>query len=287
MKRMSILLALIGGAAFAREPDPAAVQCTDRRVDNPEHVIAACTDLIGSNGLDQKTRATAYFNRGNAYQRTGQSRLALADFDEAIRLDAKMSDAFRRRADVRTFANINAAGASADYDEAIRLNPRDVTAFGNRAMLKGLVTPGAMADLDQAIRIDPRQATYFYNRGYAHASRNDHARAIEDFSQAIRLVPSDELYIRTRGSSYEKIGDDARAITDFSTAIRLAPAVPISYYKRGLAYARRHEPARALTDLRAFVRLLPDDKEGRAQFCRVAAPVQPPPEDMGTICDRR
>ena len=51
-------------------------------------------------------------------------------------------------------------GAIADCDEAIRLDPKNSNAFVTRGNAKGMLKDytGAIADYDEAIRLDPKNA---------------------------------------------------------------------------------------------------------------------------------
>jgi Tfp pilus assembly protein PilF len=61
-----------------------------------------------------------YTNRGNTYRLTGDFRRALADLNEAIRLDPKYVVAYQHRASTHRALN-DPARADADSKEAARL----------------------------------------------------------------------------------------------------------------------------------------------------------------------
>ena len=95
-----------------------------------------------------------YYNRGNAYYEK-------RDYDRAI----------------------------ADFDQAIKLNPNHDLAFYNRGLAfrdKGEIDR-AVADFGQAIRLDPKNALAFNNRGLVLRNKGEVDRAIADFDQAIKL----------------------------------------------------------------------------------------------------
>ena len=57
-------------------------------------------------------------------------------------------------------------GAIADFDEAIKLDPNDATAYNNRGSAKEKLGDyaSASADFDQAIKLDPNNATAHIQR---------------------------------------------------------------------------------------------------------------------------
>ena len=62
---------------------------------------------------------------------------AIADFDEAIRLDPNDAGAYNNRGVVKKWLN-QLEEALIDFDEAIHLNPDDADAYSNRAEMKAM-----------------------------------------------------------------------------------------------------------------------------------------------------
>jgi tetratricopeptide (TPR) repeat protein len=61
------------------------------------HEVANCTTLIQSRRESQHNKAGAYNNRGNAYNEKGDTDRAIADFNDAIRLDPQNTNAYINR----------------------------------------------------------------------------------------------------------------------------------------------------------------------------------------------
>ena len=83
--------------------------------------------------------------------------------------------------------------AIADFNEAIRLDPKDAAAYRNRGFAwksKGDYDR-AIADYNEAIRLDPKFAIAYYNRGLAYEAKNNLAQALTDFRSFVRLAPND------------------------------------------------------------------------------------------------
>ena len=82
-------------------------------------------------------------------------------------------------------------GALADYDEAIRLNPSDIFAYNNRGNLRrdrGDVEV-ATADYTDALRIDPGYTAAYVNRGKVYELTGQWALARADYEEAVRRPP--------------------------------------------------------------------------------------------------
>ncbi len=129
----------------------------------------------------------------------GRPGRALADLDEAIRLDPKYADPYTNRGDVWSQGDFDRA--IADYDEALRLNSRSVLAFSHRGIAyyyKGDYDR-AIADYDEAIRLNPKYAAAYTNRGRAWYGKHDYDRALADLDKAIRLDPKDGIAYTDRG----------------------------------------------------------------------------------------
>jgi tetratricopeptide (TPR) repeat protein len=217
----------------------------------------AIAELDEAIRLDPKLVA-AYWQRGIAYANKGDHTRAIADYEQALVLDPQSTDAYYGRG----FSNAMKGDydrAIADFDEAIRLNPKLAGAYWQRGVAytkKGDQTR-AIADYDEAIRLDPKLARAYLNRGNAYEFLDDYDRAIADYDEAIRLQPqlSDAYY--ARGFSYWMKGDFARAVTDYDEAIRLNPKAAAVYWRRGSVYAMRGDYTRAIADYDEAIRLNP------------------------------
>jgi lipoprotein NlpI len=195
-------------------------------VSDPSTIISACSRIIDSNGETMHKRAVAFANRASAYVKKGDSDRAIADANEAIRLDPKVAGAF-----------INRAGAylqNGDNDRAI-------------------------ADASEAIQRDPKYAVAYRNRADAYLQKDDNDRAIADYSEAIRLDPKAAVAYLNRGVAYMYKGDNDRAIADYNEAIRLDPKGNRSYLNRGLLNLYAGSLDKALADLKQASTLAPND----------------------------
>jgi tetratricopeptide (TPR) repeat protein len=168
--------------------------------------IRSCTLII--EGRVKGDKRAAYHNRGQAYFFKG-------DNDRAI----------------------------ADYNQAVRLNPKDSVAYANRGNAysnKGN-NDHAIADYDQAIRLDPK-AAFYHNRGYGYHNKGEYDHAIADYDQAIRLDPKAAYAYRNRGIVYSDKGEYDHAITDFDQGIRLDPNDAKAYNARAWALFNAARP---------------------------------------------
>jgi lipoprotein NlpI len=101
----------------------------------------------------------AFYARGAAYYGKGDLDRAIADYDEAIRLNPKDKNAFiYRSVAYRAMGNLDRA--IADCDRIVQLDPENAYAYRARAMVywqSGSFSK-SLTDLDQAIRLDPKSA---------------------------------------------------------------------------------------------------------------------------------
>jgi lipoprotein NlpI len=153
----------------------------------PDAAIEGCTRVIEDPKHKPKGRAAAYFNRGNAYSAKGENERAIADYDEAIKLDPKNASAYNNRGSAKNDKGENEA-ALADFNAAIKQNARYASAYFNRASAyaaQGDVR--ALKDYDTAIRYNRRNTNAYIARGALLLASGATARARADMRQAAVL----------------------------------------------------------------------------------------------------
>src|SRR5262249_16123634 len=145
---------------------PSSSQMLQCNSPDPARAIIGCSALIRTGIPPARSRSSAapllsdtaqadmsavYSTRGVAYQKRGEYDLALADFNQAIRLDPKNAMALRNRGDYYL--------AQDDFTHA-------------------------MQDFNQAVAISPKSPELFVSRGNAYMVNGDFEHGLPDFEQA-------------------------------------------------------------------------------------------------------
>jgi tetratricopeptide (TPR) repeat protein len=168
--------------------------------------------------------AAAYNIRGMIWNQKGEYDIAIADFNEAIRLDPHQSRYYNARGKTRCLKS--------EYDQAL-------------------------ADLNEAIRLDPKFPQAYCNRGSAWLGKKQYDKAIVDYNEALRLDPQDAMIYNNRGDTWNEKKEYDKALSDCRQAIRLDPTLPPAYNNRGVAWDGKGEYDKALSDFNEAIRLDP------------------------------
>jgi tetratricopeptide (TPR) repeat protein len=117
--------------------------------------------------------------------------------------------------------------ALADFNEAIRLDPKDAVAYTNRGGVyyEQKDYNRAFADFNETIRLDPKYALAYMRRGNVYFVQKDYDRALADYDEAIRLDPKYALAYQNRGNAKRAKGDSKGGDGDLAEAARLASSV--------------------------------------------------------------
>ena len=219
---------------------------------------APVDNLVASFHLEKRglSHAEKHLNTGLKLASQGKLKEAIAEYDEAIRLNPYFAIVFNNRGLI-----YNRLGqfqrAIQDYDEAIRLNPYFAITFNNRGLIYAQLGQfqRAIQDYDEAIRLNPQYTMAYYNRGNAYFDRGQYEQAIGDYDEVIRLNPQDAVACYNRGNTYFDRGQYEQAIRDYDEAIRLNPQYAMAYYNRGIAYKLQDKKAEALADFEKSITL--------------------------------
>jgi len=142
-----------------------------------------------------------FVNRANAWLKKGELDRAIADYDDAIRLEPKNAEDYRFR---------GIAWAKMDNQDK------------------------AIVDLDEAIRLDPRDSSAYRWRGRAYVYKGDNERALADYNEAARLIPNDAWTQDARAWLLatipdEKLRDGKKAVEAARKACELSEEKVASY----------------------------------------------------------
>ena len=230
--------------------------CNSRAAD--DQAIAACNRLIDSGRYQGRDLVTAYLNRGAKWSMKGDHDRAIADYDEMIRLDPKISQAYNNRG-ISWRAKGNLDRATADFSQAIGLDPTLPQAYQNRATVWRAIGDHdrAIGDLDRAIALGPDNAEAYNDRGASWRAKGDMTRAIADLDRAIKLDPKSAKAYTERGGIWLAKRDNERAFADFDQAIKLNPNLPLAYNGRGVIWSIRGDSDPAIADFDRAIRLFP------------------------------
>lgn len=188
MRFGAIVTAVVLAVLFAR-PAPADVLDDCNQSAEQDIRIAGCTQSLETLKLDNKSRANVHIRRGDAYANK-------KDYDRAL----------------------------ADYNEAIRLEPASAEAYNGRGVVydKQGQPDRAIDDFDQALRHHPKYSEAYRNRGVAYSHKGKLERAIVDFDFATRLDPNNVRAYNDRATINAKLGRIDLAVADFDRAIKLS-----------------------------------------------------------------
>jgi curved DNA-binding protein CbpA len=150
---------------------------------------------------------------------------------------------FHRERGIAAYRGGDFQQAIADLDQAIRLDPHDAEAYNIRGNAWDYMgdTDRALADYDEAIRIEPNNPAVFHDRGMMWRRKGDLDRALLDMDRAVRFGFSDANLYGDRGRIWYEKGRYYRAIADFDRASKINPNFASADVSRGVALHRESD----------------------------------------------
>lgn len=213
-------------------------------IDNSENVQRYSNELA----------SWALNRRGEAKSDRGESREAMLDFEDALRLDPKRWRAIHNRGVIAAQEG-RFAEAFDDFNLTLELNPKFAKAYSNRAAL--FVQAGdlqsALDDYQQAITFDPELAIAHKGRAKICHLIGDFDGALRHFDAAMLLAPEDATIVNYRGDLQCDIGRYSDAARSYRQAIELDPNLADAY--RNLAWLAATCPNQELRNPQAAMAL--------------------------------
>lgn len=191
--------------------------------------LATCSSAIASPPLGEpQVLANLYISRGLVLLAQKQFDRAIADFDQAVKLNAK--DAVFRTNRGNAYREKGRFDlALQDYDSAIAIDPTSTDAYFGRALTfqekarydfdaflnEGSFEERAIADYGKLLELRPKSAGAYSNRAVLYQRMRKYELAIVDLAQAIQLNPNNPDFFQNRASAYIMMRKYDLAIADY------------------------------------------------------------------------
>ena len=206
------------------------------------------------------------YRRAMAEQGLGHTDRALADFNNALRLDPKNQLAYLGRGILLATRARNYRRAIDDFNRALEIEPRNVAALiarGEAWSQLGEFEP-AVADLEQAIKLWPDHPHPLVVRGLVQARQGKSDLALQDYDAALKLVEREPYALMSRAALHAQNGKYDLAVRDLDASLAVNDKNALAFYNRGYAHFARGDYATAITDYDAALQL--DDSMGLAHL---------------------
>ncbi len=155
--------------------------------DDTEVALRGCKGLISDRSLSGESLATAQSRLGFALRKSGDFDGAIAALSESI-TSAATAVAYNDRG-IAYLLKGQFERALADYNEAIKIDSKNGEALNNRAWTyyKTSQNQKALIDADKAVSLIPGKAYVWDTRGHIHEALGDRKAAEADFVKALSL----------------------------------------------------------------------------------------------------
>jgi tetratricopeptide (TPR) repeat protein len=219
-----------------------------------EETFNRCDKALGEKDLSNETRAAIFLQLGEAFYFNQRPGLAIPNLDEAIKLDPKLGQAYRRRG-WSHFRLENMSAAMADFTEFLALSPDDADAQFAMAFVRFDHQNDCASAVREYERILAQHPDHHLTRRalagqYACVDGNP-MRQLAELNKLLALgreAIADTNYYGRRGRSdrdfyaivmndragiYYDANETEKAIADYDWVIENYPRIPFLYVDRG------------------------------------------------------
>ena len=225
------------------------------QAENPDQRIARFTDLI----VSHPEQADNYVLRSKAYNDKGSYDLALQDCETGLKLNPKLKGLYKNRG----FAKIKTekwASAVADYRQALALDAGDTTSWNNLGYVYRMLNKpdSSLYFCNKALALDPHLVMALTNRGQAYYDLKSYDEALRDYYQGLLYAPQNTDLLYKKGLTLWKLKRFDDAAADFGQVYRLDSTSANAINARGLCYQNLRKYDAAIGDFTQALRMEPD-----------------------------
>lgn len=185
---------------------------------------AAFEDLNQATRLNPRY-SQAWYSRGWVLGELKRNEEAITSYDRAIQANnewgnSSLADAYLNRAIARSDRG-DSRRAIADFDQVIRLNPKNAVAYALRGLnhQRRGKNQAAIADFNQAIRLDPNNALAYAVRGLTYHLQGDYQGALAAYEKAVAQDAKLLVTVNNIGLIKYELGDVEGAIRQWQASV--------------------------------------------------------------------
>jgi tetratricopeptide (TPR) repeat protein len=236
--------------------------------------IVFFSSLIKSNPRN----AFAYSERGSINLFKNNLDLALADFDNSIKISPTYSNPSYKKG--LLYINMN-DHIRAEHFFSVAINydtlypeinyPPTAYVYVNLSIEKVNQHQynEAFTLLKKAAIIDPEDSKIYNNFGIIYFNKAEYDSAVNEYSKAIQLEPNSALYFNNRGRAKYSLRDYFGAYNDFSKAAGLSKDYAEAYFNMGVTKLEMGDNEGAISNLSIAIKL--NSNYGAAYYFRGTA----------------
>jgi tetratricopeptide (TPR) repeat protein len=204
----------------------------------------------------------AHNNLGAAYSLEGNTRDAIGEYQEALRLKPDYADAHNNFG----FALAQAGDipeAVAHYQQALRIMPHHPEAHNNLAtvLVQQGKLPDAIEHYQQALLIKSDSAELHWNLANTLMQAGNLQEAIAHYQQALRISPDYAVAHGNLGVALEEAGRVPEAIEHFEQALRISPDYAAAHYNLGNLLSKQGKLSDGIVHYEQALRIRPNYAE--------------------------
>lgn len=255
----AILLAAL--AAFHAGPALADTASDCLQDEDSRLKLGACSDFIANQPADAAQLSRAYAERGRANVALASLDAALADYNQAVRLDPESGWALYLRGylnrqrgkfadSVRDFAAAQVIARKGSRAKSAETTKQFVAELGDEIALSQLGECRGGSDKSSMLAAcndylaggsgdKSSRAVAFFNRGFLKLDKDDDAGALADYDASLKLDPSSVDVLFYRGLLLTYLDHNGEALADFEKCLSIVESWPAAQNEQERDYVGR------------------------------------------------